>query len=307
MDFVNITPPQNPSDEVFLQNAHKLIKQGSNVRVENWGIEDFDRLGGFFEWANFSYILNEIPDISPSKSSLTACILTYNCESSIEHCLINARRYADQIIIIDSESQDKTRKIVKQYTNNIFTVPNHIGFDEKRNLAIEKANTDWIMMIDSDEAFPENGDVNIRKLMAWADIKEIEIFWFSRFWLIRDQISPLICRKGHLALWPDPQARLMKKSINPKYVNSLHEHLKSDHAKFACLVNDPQTTILHFKYWLYSDLDLEHLLGQRQEINPEGPDDVQLLTHSKYSYTQKLPLLRITEETRVFLHAMTEQ
>lgn len=304
MNFITINPPQNSLDEDFLQSTYKLIKKGHNIRVSDWTINDFDQLGGFFSWANFSYILNEIPNLAPTESSITACILTYNCETSIEHCLKNALRYANEIIVIDSESQDGTRTIVDRYTDKVLTVSNDMGFDEKRNLAITNVETEWLMMIDSDEVFPETGGENIRKLITWADREEIDIYWFSRYWLLRGEISPFVCKKGHLSLWPDPQARLIRTSVNPKYKNALHEQLTSTYAKNSCLVNASQSTILHFKYWIYTNEELQALLNKRQKIISSGPDDVQLSHQNKSSYSTKLPSLKITNETEIFIQKM---
>lgn len=80
---------------------------------------------------------------------LSVIILTKNEESQIKGCLESVT-WADEIIIVDSGSADRTLEIVKKYTDKIF-IDKGDDFSVKRNLGLEKAKGEWILYIDADE------------------------------------------------------------------------------------------------------------------------------------------------------------
>jgi glycosyltransferase involved in cell wall biosynthesis len=84
-----------------------------------------------------------------NEPKISACIITYNEENNIKDCLESVK-WLDEIIVIDSFSNDKTVEICQQYTDKIYqrTWPGHI---EQKNFAVEKASYDWILAIDADE------------------------------------------------------------------------------------------------------------------------------------------------------------
>ncbi len=85
---------------------------------------------------------------------ISACIISYNEEARIEDCLKSLLPVADEIIVVDSLSTDRTREIAAQYTDRIFEQP-FLGHVEQKNLAVEKASHDWILSLDCDERLDE--------------------------------------------------------------------------------------------------------------------------------------------------------
>ncbi len=81
---------------------------------------------------------------------ISACIISFNEEKKIEDCLKSLQGVADEIIIVDSLSNDKTIAIAEKYTDKIFS-QKFLGHIEQKNLAIEKASHDWILSLDCDE------------------------------------------------------------------------------------------------------------------------------------------------------------
>jgi len=81
---------------------------------------------------------------------ISACIISYNEEQKIEDCLKSLEGVVDEIIVVDSLSTDKTKDIVRKYTDKIYD-QKFLGHVEQKNLAVEKANYDWILSLDCDE------------------------------------------------------------------------------------------------------------------------------------------------------------
>lgn len=85
---------------------------------------------------------------------ISACIISYNEEAKIEDCLKSLLPVADEIIVVDSLSTDRTREIAAKYTDKIFE-QSFLGHVEQKNLAVEKASHDWILSLDCDERLDE--------------------------------------------------------------------------------------------------------------------------------------------------------
>jgi len=81
---------------------------------------------------------------------LSAIILTKNEEEMIEDCLRSINNLADEIIIIDDESKDKTLELAKRYNCKII-IHKKINFSNQRELGLIKASGDWVLYIDADE------------------------------------------------------------------------------------------------------------------------------------------------------------
>lgn len=85
--------------------------------------------------------------------SLSVVVLTKNEEKNIEKC-INSVLFADEIIVIDDYSEDKTVEKIKALNKKqIHIFQRHLGdnFSEQRNFGLEKCKNEWILFLDADE------------------------------------------------------------------------------------------------------------------------------------------------------------
>jgi glycosyltransferase involved in cell wall biosynthesis len=80
---------------------------------------------------------------------VSAVIITLNEEQNIKACLESVR-WADEIVVVDSGSQDRTVEICRAYTQNVYHVP-WKGFGAQKNEALCRAHHDWVLSIDADE------------------------------------------------------------------------------------------------------------------------------------------------------------
>jgi glycosyltransferase involved in cell wall biosynthesis len=90
--------------------------------------------------------------------NISACIITRNEESNLPRCLESLRDIADEIVIVDSGSTDRTPFIATDF-NARFIRHDWEGYVGQKNFALGKASHDWILSIDADEALsPELRD-----------------------------------------------------------------------------------------------------------------------------------------------------
>src|SRR5690606_16153645 len=81
---------------------------------------------------------------------LTACIITYNEEKNIASCLAALKNVADEVIVVDSFSQDKTVDIAESLGAKIFQ-REFKGYGDQKFFAQQQASYDWVFSIDADE------------------------------------------------------------------------------------------------------------------------------------------------------------
>jgi len=86
--------------------------------------------------------------------NISACIISFNEEKKIEDCLRSLQPVVDEIIVVDSLSGDRTLEIARQYTDKIFN-QKFLGHIEQKNLAVSKAENDWVLSLDCDERLTE--------------------------------------------------------------------------------------------------------------------------------------------------------
>lgn len=88
---------------------------------------------------------------------MTTCsvvIITFNEEKNIEHCLKSIQLFADEIVVVDSCSTDRTKEICSKYNVRFFEQP-FLGYIEQKNFALKKASHPFALCLDADEALDE--------------------------------------------------------------------------------------------------------------------------------------------------------
>ena len=88
-----------------------------------------------------------------SRELLSLVVTTLNNAATLERCLSSAT-FADDIVVLDSGSADATLDIAKKYGARIFVEP-FKGYSEQKQSALDKANHDWVLLLDADEALSD--------------------------------------------------------------------------------------------------------------------------------------------------------
>jgi glycosyltransferase involved in cell wall biosynthesis len=171
---------------------------------------------------------------------ISAIIITFNEEKNIARCLQSLQGVADEIIVVDSGSTDRTEEICKQFGVK-FLVHLFEGHIEQKNYALAQAAFPCVLSLDADEALSEELKQSI---LATQEKWTADAYQFNRL--------TNYCGKWirHSGWYPDTKIRLWDKrkgrwgGINPhdKVVldNGVHaQHLKGD--------------ILHYSYNSISD------------------------------------------------------
>ncbi len=108
---------------------------------------------------------------------LSAVVITFNEEKNIGRFLDSVSDIADEIIIADSFSTDRTREIAEQYPSVRFITNVFVGYGPQKNFALSQCNGEWILFPDADEVIDDRAKASIRKVLsgnADADVYQIK-------------------------------------------------------------------------------------------------------------------------------------
>lgn len=154
------------------------------------------------------------------KQTLSVVISAYNEEKALGRCLTSVRGLADEIVVVDNESQDSTADIAKKFTTNVYRQKNFLMLNTNKNYGFTKATGDWILNLDADEEIPKELAGEIKALIR-SNPKE------SGFWIKRKNI---IFGKWitHGLWWPDKQIRLFRRGKGRFPCVHIHEYLAVD-------------------------------------------------------------------------------
>ena len=162
------------------------------------------------------------------KIRLSVVLATRNEEANLAKCLESVRQLADEIVVADERSTDKTVEIAKKYGAKIISVSHQENFHITKNIAIDAAKGEWILQLDADEVVsPE---------LAKEIISVIKNTIFNGFWINRKNwfLGRFLTKGGQ---YPDPTLRFYRRGKGRLPAKDVHEqavvdgpigHLKHD-------------------------------------------------------------------------------
>lgn len=148
------------------------------------------------------------------KTSLSVVIITYNEEDRIEDC-IKSVSFADEVLVVDSESTDDTIDIARSLGAKVIVKPWR-GFSLQKQFAVDRCTHEWVLILDADERVPASTR-DIIKSELGDDLKWIKAFSFKRKNFINNRWI------RHSGWWPDRVIRLVKKDSGSFDRRHVHE------------------------------------------------------------------------------------
>lgn len=169
--------------------------------------------------------------------TLSAILITQDEERNIERCLESIRHLADEIIVVDSGSTDRTHEICMKY-NVRWEHHNWAGFSGQKNYADTLATCDWTMSIDADEAPDAQMQAHIEQLKAGG-------FQDGCAYVMRRLTNYCGSWIRHCGWYPDAKVRIWKTGT-AEWRGDVHEGLSySFTPKEITLRGD----LLHYSYY----------------------------------------------------------
>lgn len=116
---------------------------------------------------------------------------TYNEEKNIENCLESVKGLADEIVVVDGSSTDRTREIAKSLGATVIKTTNPPIFHINKQKALEAAGGEWILQLDADERITSELAQEIKEVINMSDkgIEEYQIKLPEKKLFLRHQKS----------------------------------------------------------------------------------------------------------------------
>lgn len=228
-------------------------------------------------------------------AKLSVVLATKNEENNLPKCLGSVKDIADEIIVVDEYSTDRTVEIAKSFGAKVYLELHHEIFHITKQLALNKATGDWILQLDADEIITKELSQEIKTVVdgghpVVSDEGKRKLFERHQK-LIEKRDGPIGKRTGevvayfiprrnlflgkpliHAGVYPDPAIRLVKKGKAHFTGKSVHDIMQVDGEvswlSSDMIHNDSPTLRRYFdRLNRYTDLHAEELKQKKVPKN----------------------------------------
>ncbi|MBI2621376.1 MAG: glycosyltransferase family 2 protein [Candidatus Levybacteria bacterium] len=197
---------------------------------------------------------------------ISAVVSAYNEEIKIEKCL-KSLLWADEVIVVDNSSTDKTSEISKKLGALVLTQPNNpLLIDLQKNTGFKKAKNEWILCIDADEAASPELKKEIQSLLKGKNFKD-GYFIPRKNIIFGKQIE-------YCGWYPDHQLRLFRKGKGEFRSDHVHEGIQIDgqveYLKEHIVHYNYETVIqfIHKNMIIYAQNEANNLINKNFVLKP---------------------------------------
>lgn len=191
---------------------------------------------------------------SPNKILLSVAVITLNEEDRLPECLESVK-YADDIVVVDSGSTDRTVDVAKKSGARVFIEP-WKGFGPQKQFAIDQCLHEWVLLLDADERIPPETAEEIRAIVGAATKYRAYTLarknFFAGRWI------------RHGGWWPDRTVRLFRKNAGRMPSKMLHEALEVDGE-----IGEMKKPIIH-----YTDRNLQQVIEKINLYSSVGAEEL---------------------------------
>lgn len=171
--------------------------------------------------------------------TISLCMIVKNEEAVLKRCLESAKEAADEMIVVDTGSRDRTKEIAQEAGAQVFEFPWTDDFAAARNFSFSKASMDYCMWLDADDVLlPE--DREQLKALKQSLVSDVDMVMMKYHTAFDQQGKPVFSYY---------RERLVRNGKSFRWVGAVHE------------VIPPQGTVI------YSPIAVTH-----QKIGPGDPD-----------------------------------
>ena len=144
-------------------------------------------------------------------NTISVCMIVKNEERVLERCLKCVFKFADEIIVVDTGSSDRTVDIAKKYTNKIYSFKWLDDFSLARNFSLEKAKMDYVFWIDADDVIDKT---DIKKILKLKKSMKSDTY------MLKYQIA---FDEGGKPTFEYYRERILKNCTKARFVGFVHE------------------------------------------------------------------------------------
>jgi len=145
------------------------------------------------------------------KPFVSLCMIVKNESANLPRCLQSAKSFVDEIIVVDTGSQDDTVAIASQFGAKVYTFEWCNDFSAARNVSLAQATGEWILVLDADEELIAQSRLTPDQINSSPDILAYRVQWTNAN--VKESLTPL---------YP---TRLFRNLPELRYISRFHEQI----------------------------------------------------------------------------------
>ena len=173
------------------------------------------------------------------RANLSVCMIVKNESSNLEALLPQVKKFADEIVIVDTGSTDSTKEVARRYTSRVFDFKWKDDFSAARNYGLSLARGDYFLWLDADDRVPDESVVAINRLKGYFDGKKCFYFVLKDIRTVRDRAVPYAYLK---------QIRCAPLLKEIRFQGRIHENFMSSLREAGCIPVSTNIEIEHYGY-----------------------------------------------------------
>jgi len=190
---------------------------------------------------------------------ISLCMIVKNEEDTLARCLASAKDIADEIIIVDTGSTDRTKEVARAFTDHIFDFVWIDDFSAARNYSFSLATQEYILWLDADDVIEEKD----RKLFL-----ELKQTLDPSVNSVRMNYNLVVDDHGNV-VWSLARDRLVRRACHFQWIGAVHEYLAvSGNVKVS------EIAITHKRSKPHTDRNLQIYRRRHEAGEPFTPRDL---------------------------------
>ncbi len=182
---------------------------------------------------------------------LSLCMIVRNEEEYLPQCLESIKGFVDEIIIVDTGSSDGTVDIARRFGAKPIQYLWNNNFSEARNISLEHATGDWILMLDADETIAERDLKKIREIIRDRNASAYRLILRNyehtrniSGW--RPAIGEYEEERGYKGYGAVPLTRLFRRHHDVRYTGMVHETIEPSLQRLNIGIIDTEIPVHHY-------------------------------------------------------------
>ena len=218
---------------------------------------------------------------SVERPKISLCMIVKDEREYLERCIESAREAVDEIVVVDTGSEDDTVEIAQKLGAKVYHQKWENDFSKARNFSLENATGDWILYLDADETLTTDACAEMRRLAESADVMGYLLIQRNYTddpkaagWRPCD--AGCAESRGHAGWFPAPIVRLFRNRPEIRFEGAVHELVDYSIERLGGKIEPTDIPIHHYgkvrdRDYVKSKQELYMKLGE--EKADSRPDD----------------------------------
>lgn len=186
------------------------------------------------------------------RQSVSLCMIVKNEEKNLPACLASLKPVVDEIVVVDTGSMDRTADIAELFGARVYSFNWTGNFSDARNLSLEKACGNWLLVMDADEVLSPQDYELVRqtvvgsagKKVCWSVMTRNYTELHPQGWVANDGSYP---REERAEGWhPSRKVRLFPNDPQVRFVGEVHEMIERNALPAGYQIREASFVVHHY-------------------------------------------------------------